>query len=84
MIEWLVQKLFWWDPLRKAIFDEVHLYDHIDTLMENGTDIASSSWMGMVGHITKTKSGTTLMILAINPWSDYGKINGLEKQKMIQ
>ena len=45
MIEWLVQKLFWWDALRKAIFDEVHLYDHIDTLMENGTDIASSSWM---------------------------------------
>jgi len=47
MIDWLVHKLFWWTALRKAIFDEVHLYDHLDTIINNpeGMEIASSSWM---------------------------------------
>jgi hypothetical protein len=30
MIDWLVNKLFWWAPLRHAIFNEVHFYDEID------------------------------------------------------
>jgi hypothetical protein len=30
MIYWLVNKLFWWAPLRHAIFNEVHFYDEID------------------------------------------------------
>ena len=33
MIDWLVNKLFWWTPLRKAIFDEVRLYQSIDRAM---------------------------------------------------
>ena len=47
MIDWLVRKLFWWTALRKAIFDEVHLYDHLDTIINDpeGMKIASSSWM---------------------------------------
>ena len=47
MIDWLVHKLFWWSALRKAIFDEVHLYDHLDTIINDpeGMKIASSSWM---------------------------------------
>jgi hypothetical protein len=47
MIDWLVHKLFWWAPLRKAIFEEVHMYDHLSDVFTNSdlTDIASCSWM---------------------------------------
>jgi hypothetical protein len=34
MIDWLVNKLFWWAPLREAIFAEVHFYDQIDEAMK--------------------------------------------------
>ena len=30
MIEWLVNRIFRWDPLRKAVFDEVRLYQSVD------------------------------------------------------
>jgi hypothetical protein len=30
MIEWLVNRIFRWDSLRHAIFDEVRLYQSID------------------------------------------------------
>lgn len=30
MIEWLVNRIFWWTPLRNAMFDEVHMYDELD------------------------------------------------------
>jgi hypothetical protein len=33
MIEWIVNRIFRWDPLRKAIFDEVRLYQSIDRTM---------------------------------------------------
>ena len=42
MIEWLVHKLFWWAPLRKAIFEEVHLYDQIEAAMNE--PITNCSW----------------------------------------
>ena len=29
MIDWLVNRIFWWAPLRDAIFDEVHMYDRL-------------------------------------------------------
>jgi hypothetical protein len=47
MIEWLVNRIFRWDPLRKAIFEEVHLYDHLDKIINDpkGMEIASASWM---------------------------------------
>jgi hypothetical protein len=47
MIDWLVNKIFWWEPLRKAIFEEVHMYDHLSDVSTNSdlTDIASCSWM---------------------------------------
>jgi hypothetical protein len=30
MIDWLVSRIFRWDSLRNAIFDEVHLYDELN------------------------------------------------------
>jgi hypothetical protein len=47
MIDWLVNKLFWWAPLRKAIFAEVHMYDHLNTIINDpeAMSIASSNWM---------------------------------------
>jgi hypothetical protein len=35
MIDWLVNKLFWWTPLRKAIFNEVHMYDMIEERLKD-------------------------------------------------
>jgi hypothetical protein len=42
MIDWLVQKLFWWTPLRNAIFAEVHMYDELDRVMSEPT--TNLSW----------------------------------------
>lgn len=33
MINWLVNRIFRWDSLRKAVFDEVRLYQSIDKAM---------------------------------------------------
>jgi hypothetical protein len=33
MIDWLVGRIFRWDPLRKAVFDEVTLYQSINRSM---------------------------------------------------
>ena len=46
MIDWLVSKIFWWTPLRNAIFDEVHMYDHLDSIMSDpeAMETASLSW----------------------------------------
>ena len=33
MIDWLVNRIFWWAPLRDAIFDEVHMYDRLNHIM---------------------------------------------------
>jgi hypothetical protein len=38
MIDRLVNLLFWWTPLRQAIFAEVHFYDHIDAAMNEPTN----------------------------------------------
>jgi hypothetical protein len=47
IIDWLVNKIFRWDPLRKAIFEEVHMYDHLDSIMNDpeGMKTGSLSWM---------------------------------------
>ena len=47
MIEWLVNRIFKWDRLRDAVFDEVHMYDHLDSIMndEDAMKTASLSWM---------------------------------------
>jgi hypothetical protein len=37
VIEWLVHKLFWWAPLRQAIFEEVHFYDQIEAAINEPT-----------------------------------------------
>jgi hypothetical protein len=42
MIDWLVNKLFWWTPLRQAIFAEVHMYDELDRVINEPTD--NLSW----------------------------------------
>lgn len=54
MINWLVNRIFRWDPLREAIFDEVRLYQSIDKTMwrmehENPTNLTWSEgdrWYG--------------------------------------
>lgn len=47
MIDWLVNKIFWWTPLREAIIEEVHMHDHLSDVFTKSdlTDIASCSWM---------------------------------------
>ena len=47
MIEWLARRIFSWTSLREYIVDEVHLYDHLDTIVNDpeGMKIASCSWM---------------------------------------
>jgi hypothetical protein len=42
MIDWLVQKIFWWTPLRDAIFAEVHMYDELDRVINEPTN--NLSW----------------------------------------
>jgi hypothetical protein len=37
MIDFLVNKLFWWTPLREAIFAEVHFYDEIESALKEPT-----------------------------------------------
>ncbi len=54
MINWLVNRIFRWDPLREAIFDEVRLYQSVDRSMweyerENPTNLTWSEgdrWYG--------------------------------------
>jgi hypothetical protein len=43
MIDWLVNKLFWYAPLRSAIFNEVHLYDMIEERLKDTTP-GSAYW----------------------------------------
>jgi len=47
MIDWLVNKIFGWDTLKNAVFDEVHMYNHLDSIMKDpdGMETASLSWM---------------------------------------
>jgi hypothetical protein len=35
MIDLLVNKLFWWTPLRNSIIKEVHMYDYIKSILED-------------------------------------------------
>jgi len=54
MIDWLVNRLFWWTPLREALFDEVHMYDDLrkrideykDELPSNLTWAEGDTWYG--------------------------------------
>jgi hypothetical protein len=47
MINWLVNRIFKFTSLREAIFEEVHMYDHIDSIVNDpeGMQTASLSWM---------------------------------------
>ena len=44
MIDWLVNKLFWWTPIREAIVSEVHMYDYISNITNDpkSMEVASS------------------------------------------
>ena len=46
MIDWLVNRIFRFTSLRQSIFDEVHLYDHLDSIMSDpeSMETASLSW----------------------------------------
>lgn len=35
--DWLVQKIFWWNPLREAVFAEVHMYDEVTERLKDTT-----------------------------------------------
>ena len=43
MIDWLVNRLFWWAPLRNAIFNEVHMYDEIDKSIKEYEDMGPTN-----------------------------------------
>lgn len=47
MIEWLARRIFSWASLREYIFQEVHMYDHLDSIINDpdGMKTASLSWM---------------------------------------
>ena len=47
MIEWLSNRIFSWTKLREYIFEEVHLYDHLDSIMNDPERMktGSLSWM---------------------------------------
>lgn len=47
MIDWLVHRLFWWAPLRNAIFNEVHFYDEIDKSIKEYKEMGPTnlSWV---------------------------------------
>ena len=43
MIDWLVNRIFRWDPLRKAVFDEVRLYQSVDrSLWEHEKEVPTN------------------------------------------
>ena len=46
MIEWLAIRIFSWTSLREHIFEEVHMYDHIDSILNDpeGMETGSLSW----------------------------------------
>ncbi len=46
MIDWLINKLFWWAPVREAIFAEVNLYNSITRTINDpeSMKIVSSFW----------------------------------------
>jgi hypothetical protein len=46
MIEWIARRIFSWTSLREYIFEEVHMYDHLESIIRDpeGMKIASSSW----------------------------------------
>lgn len=37
LVDWFVDKLFYWTPLRQAIFAEVHFYDQIEAALKEPT-----------------------------------------------
>jgi hypothetical protein len=46
MIEWLARRIFSWTSLREYIFDEVHMYDHLESIINDpeSMETASLSW----------------------------------------
>jgi hypothetical protein len=51
MIDWLVNRIFSWDTLRYAIFDEVHMYDHLEDIMSDSDAMNTSSLSWMEGDM---------------------------------
>ena len=51
MIDWLVNRIFSWDTLRYAIFDEVHMYDHLEDIMSDSDAMNTSSLSWMEGNM---------------------------------
>ena len=49
MIDWLVNRIFSWENLRNAIADEVHMYDHLDSIMDDPDKMKTSSLSWMEG-----------------------------------
>lgn len=37
LVDWFINKLFYWTPLRQAIFAEVHFYDQIEAALKEPT-----------------------------------------------
>lgn len=45
MIDWLVNKLFWWTPLRTALLAEADWYNSITRIMSDPNDMAVATAM---------------------------------------
>jgi len=47
MIDWLVNRLFWWTPLRNALLAEATFYNSMTTLLKDpeAMNTASAFWM---------------------------------------
>lgn len=88
MIDWLVNRLFWWAPLRHAIFNEVHFYDEIDKSIREYEDMGPTNftwaegdtWYGWTFNPEKNRyyfddiGNTSLMAL----WEDQWKMEDPE------
>jgi len=83
MINWLVNRIFRWDPLRNAIFDEVRLYQSVDKDMAeydraNPTNLTWSegdTWYGWTYNESNKRyyfddiGNTSLMALWEGQWA---------------
>ena len=90
MIDWLVNRLFWWTPLREAIFDEVMMYKSVTRSMaeydrEHPTNLTWSEgdrWYGWTFNPVNNRyyfddiGNESLMQLWEDQWKREAEVNG--------
>ncbi len=90
MIDWLVKKIFWWTPLRNAIFNEVNMYQSIDRAIwehenSNPTNLTwaeGDRWYGWTFNPVNNRyyfddiGNESLMGLWEDQWAREAEVNG--------